>query len=192
MDQQNKPKPVLTPEEIARLEAEAAASIQRGEAPRTPETLTPASAEAQSESGARPAGDARPDFVPYVDDVPPAPKPDANAPEAEDDEEYIPSKWEVKVNALSDRQWKRVQIIGGVVLALATLAILFFGSEELSTYRMVVAALLALLLPRYIERVIRKELTLARRTMIVALLLGLAILFLVIGAQHGFQFTKAE
>lgn len=186
MDQQNEQKAPLTPEEIARLETEAVAAMQRGERPS--QDKSPEQPEVQA-----PAKDnTPPDFVPYVDDVPPEPKAEAPAeiePEG-DDEEYVPSPWEERVNALTDKQWRWTQIIGGALLGLVALAILYFGSEELATYRMIVAALLALLLPRYIERVIRRDLVLARRAMIVALLLGLAILFVVIGAQNGFQFTK--
>ena len=205
MDQQNNPRPVLTPEEIARLEAEAVAAIQRGEAPSLGETPSLGEAPSPDEALARPepaaqpetdtqseAAPRQPDFVPYVDDVPPAPKPDTREDAPEDDEDYIPSPWEELVNALSDKQWRWVQIVGGALLGLAALAILYIGSEELATYRMVVAALLALLLPRYIERVIRRDLVVARRAMIVALLAGLAITFLVVGAQHGFRFTKAQ
>ena len=192
MDQQNEQKAPLTPEEIARLEAEAVAAMQRGERPSQGRVPSQGKSPEQPEVQAPAKDNTPPDFVPYVDDVPPEPKAEAPAeiePEG-DDEEYVPSPWEERVNALTDKQWRWAQIIGGALLGLVALAILYFGSEELATYRMIVAALLALLLPRYIERVIRRDLVLARRAMIVALLVGLAILFVVIGAQNGFQFTK--
>ncbi len=195
MDQQNKPRPAPTPEEIARLEAEAVAALQRGEEPKRPEPQmeAPSSAETPGQAGAEAPVEAnpQPEFVPYVDDVVPQPKADGDTPD-EDDEEYIPSKWEERVNALTDRQWFWTQVVGGALLGLVALAILYFGSDELATYRMVVAALLALLLPRYIERVIRRDLAIARRAMLVALVVGLAITFLVIGARNGFNFTKAQ
>ena len=191
MDQQNNPRPALTPEDIARLEAEAVAALRRGEEPKRPEP--PAEAPSTSEASGQAAVEAGPqsDFVPYVDDAVSEPKADGDkAPE--DDEEYIPSKWEERVNALTDRQWFWTQVVGGALLGLVALAILYFGSDELATYRMVVAALLALLLPRYIERVIRRDLAIARRAMLVALVVGLAVTFLIIGAQNGFNFTKAQ
>lgn len=193
MDQQNENRPPLTPEEIARLEAEAVAAMQRGEAPSQGEVPSQTETPAPTEPTA-PQGDARPDFVPYVDDVPPAPKRTAD-PEIEpegDDEDYIPSPWEERVNALTDRQWRRVQIIGGALLGFVALALLMIGGEELATYRLIVAALVALLVPRYVERVIRRDLILARRAMIVALLVGLVVGFLILGAQNGFHFTKAN
>lgn len=189
MDQQNNPRPALTPEDIARLEAEAVAALQRGEEPQRPQAEAPSSGEASRQAAAE--ADPQGDFVPYVDDVVPEPKADGDAA-AEDDEEYIPSKWEERVNALTDRQWFWTQVVGGALLGLVALAILYFGSDELATYRMVVAALLALLLPRYIERVIRRDLAIARRAMLVALVVGLAVTFLIIGAQNGFNFTKAQ
>lgn len=192
MDRQNpsEEKRVPTAEEIARLEAEAAAAIQRGEAPTQPQAPVEA-----------PKNTTPPDFVPYVDDVvdAPAPKREASAPKDEaaeaadaDDEDYIPSKWEVRVNALTPKQWKLAQIAGGALLGLVALGLLMIGGEELATYRLIVAALVALLVPRYIERVIRRDLVLTRRAMIVALLVGLVIVFLILGAKNGFQFKTVE
>ena len=191
MDQQNNPRPAPTPEEIARLEAEAVAALRRDEEPKRPEP--PAEAPSTSEASGQAAVEAGPqsDFVPYVDDAVSEPKADGDT-STEDDGEYIPSPWEERVNALTDRQWFWVQIVGGALLGLVALGILYVGSDELATYRMVLAALLALLLPRYIERVIRRDLVIARRAMIAALFIGLLITFLVIGAQHGFNFTKAQ
>ena len=180
MDQQNPntaPERVPTPEEIARLEAQAAKALRDGTTGKGAEGNAPA-------------------FVPYVDDVsePEKPAPVEIEPEgdAEEDEAYEPGPWEKRVNALTPKQWKRVQIAGGVLLGLVAIALLFIGGEELATYRLILAALVSMLVPRYLERVLRKELTVARRAMIVALLVGLAILFVVIGARNGFQFRKAE
>ena len=208
MDKQNPgvEKHVPTAQEIARLEAEAAAAISRGETPSRGEA--PSQGEApprpeaapQPEDAPKPEAPARPDFVPYVDDVADAPKPraaveakseDATEADDEDDEAYIPSKWEVRVNALTPKQWRLTQIVGGAALGLVALGILLIGTEELATYRLIVAALLALLAPRYIERVIRRDLLTARRAMIVALAVGLVVAFLILGARNGFQFTKA-
>lgn len=186
MDQQNPsgaPKRVPTPQEIARLEAEAVRALQNGQAP----------------AEAAPAEDApeaqAPAFVPYVDDVPAAPKsgPADPAPEGDDadDEEYVPGPWEERVNALTPKQWKLAQIAGGAVLGLVSIALLFIGGDELATYRMILAALVALLVPRYVERVLRRDLGVVRRAMIVAMLAGLAAAMLIIGLRTGFNFTKA-
>ena len=178
MDQQNPsgaPKRVPTPQEIARLEAEAVKAMQAGKAP------------------AETTADDAPEFVPYVDDAPEAPTPDAAIePEGDDaDDEYVPGPWEERVNALTEKQWKLAQIAGGALLGLVAIALLFIGGEELATYRMIVAALVALLVPRYVERVLRRELTVARRAMIVAMLVGLAVAMLIIGLRTGFTFAKS-
>ena len=194
MDQQNEStskqpeKHIPTAAEIARLEAEAAAALQRGEAPAGRRPDAPAGSGADA-----PKAPAQPEFVPYVDDVaePPAPAPEAELSD-DDDEEYIPSKWEVWVNGLPPERWKRIQIAGGALLGLVALGLLFVGGEELATYRLIVAALVALRVPRYVERVIRRDLVTARRAMIVALLIGLVVTFLILGAQNGFQFRKVE
>ena len=177
MDQQNPnnaPKRVPTPQEIARLEAEAAAAYQAGQRP-------------ASAGGDDPESD----FVPYVDDVPEAPAPAEIEPEGDDpDEEYVPGPWEERVNALSPEKWKLVQIVGGAVLGLAAVGLLFIGGEELSTYRMILAALVALVVPRYAERTLRRSMPVARRAMIVALLLGLVVAGIIIYATTGFSFRK--
>lgn len=188
MDQQNPnpaPKHVPTEAEIARLEAEAAAALQRGEAP-----TAQGPAEAPKEAPA-------PDFVPYVDDVPeaPAPRPASAEPEAAedgDDEDYVPGPWEKRVNALSPKQWRLAQIVGGAALGLVTVSLLFVGGEELSTYRMIIAALLALFAPRYLERVLRKDLALARRAMIVAMAVALVAVGGFIALRGGFTPKVAE
>ena len=191
MDQQNTtPKHVPTAEEIARLEAEAVAALQRGEQPGHGEAPlhgeTPAPADAPA---------ARPDFVPYVDDVPePEPAPEEAAADAadDDDDEYIPGEMEKRIDAMPPEKWRLWQIAGGAALGLAAVAALFVFGEELSTYGIVVAALLALLLPRYLERAWRHPLNVARRAMVIAMIIGLAVMFVIIGARTGFSFRASK
>lgn len=187
MDQQNSnPTPekhVPTEAEIARLEAEAAAALQRGEA--IPRREAPAQAKQPEE-----AAPARPDFVPYVDDVPsPAPAPTASAEEddGDDDGEYIPGEMEKRINDMAPEQWKRWQIIGGAAAGIAIVACLFVFGQELATYGLIVAALLAIVLPRYLERAWRCRLNTARMAMIVAMVIGLAVMFVIIGMRNGFS-----
>lgn len=202
MDQQNPnqspARHVPTAEEIARLEAEAVAAIQRGEPipRRTTEagdgqTGDQAEAAAMAADGEAPAAPPRPTFVPYVDDVPePEPRPASEAEGAEEDEEedeeYIPGKWERRIDALTPDQWKRWQIAGGACAGLLAIASLFVFGEDLSTYGLIVAVLLALFLPRYLERAWRRKLTTARTAMIVAMVIGLAVYAVIVGVRHGF------
>jgi len=195
MDQQkpNTENHVPTEEEIARLEAEAVAALQRGEAiPRR---------EAGDAVGPAPDGETpvRPGFVPYVDDVPdpapaPAPSPDGaeTADDDDDDGEYIPSEMEKRINAMSPEQWKRWQLLGGAGVGVAIVACLFVFGQELSSYGLIVAALLAIVLPRYLERAWRCKLNTARMAMIVAMVIGLAILFVVTGLRHGFNLKAPQ
>ena len=195
MDQQNPntEKHVPTEEEIARLEAEAVAALRRGEAVGRREMGDAAAA------ASVPNGEAatQPGFVPYVDDVPdpgpaPAPSPDAaGESDDDDDEEYIPSEMEKRINAMSPEQWKRWQLLGGAGVGIAIVACLFVFGQELSSYGLIVAALLAIVLPRYLERAWRCKLNTARMAMIVAMAIGLAIIFVVTGLRHGFS-LKAQ
>lgn len=190
MDQQNQnqsgaeptaPRHVPTAEEIARAEAEAVAAMQRGEAP------AKAAAHQADAAPESPAQEAAPSgFVPYVDDVP---EPEVIADADDEDDEYIPSEWEKRIDALSPQQWKLFQIIGGAGVGIAAIAALFFTGEELATYGLIVAALLALLLPRYLERAWRRKLTVAKRAMLIAMVIGLAVMFVVTGMRTGFSFT---
>ena len=192
MDQQNNtPAPekhVPTAEEIARLEAEAAAALQRGEAiPR--HTATPDDA-AQAGSRAETAP-ARPDFVPYVDDVP---EPEPAAAEAvggeddDDDDTYIPSEMEKRIEAMTPEQWKRWQMLGGGAVGIAIVLCLFGFGQELATYGLILGAGLAIFLPRYLERSWRCKLNTARLAMIVTMAIGLAAAFIIMGMKNGFNF----
>ncbi len=195
MDQQNQnpsqpPKHVPTEAEIARAEAEAVAALLRGETPGRPRTADQPSEPVPPEA---PASPAQADFVPYVDDAPePEPAEDASAKDGDDDDdEYIPSPWEKRIDALPPEKWRLYQILGGVLVGLAAVASLFVFGEELSTYGIIVAVLLAMLLPRYLERAWRRQMPVARRAMLIAMVAGLAVMFLVTGIRSGFRFTRS-
>lgn len=170
---------VPTEAEIARLEAEAAAAMQQDES---------SEASPRRESPAAPRG-----FVPYVDDVPePAPSAKAEEPTPDDDDEpYIPSEMEKRIDAMTPGQWKRWQMLGGGAAGIAIVVCLFGFGQELATYGLILAALLAILLPRYLERSWRRKLDVARLAMIVTLLLGLIFMFILTGVRTGFHF-KAQ
>ena len=147
MDQQNNnPAPerhVPTEAEIARLEAEAAAALQRGDAIPSHAVTPDDAAQAEPQPVAPPV---RPDFVPYVDDVPEPASTGTDAGEdAEDDDDddtYIPSEMEKRIAAMTPEQWKRWQILGGGAVGIAIVICLFAFGQELATYGLIVAALL--------------------------------------------------
>ena len=183
-------KHVPTEAEIARLEAEAAAALSRGEAiPRSQELPeTPAEAAAAADAQNEPQAP-RPDFVPYVDDVPdPQPAASNDAEDGDDDDDtYIPSEMEKRIDAMTPEQWKRWQILGGVGVGIAIVVCLFAFGQELATYGLIVAALLAIILPRYLERAWRRKLNTARMAMIITMVIGLAVMFVVTGLRTGFS-----
>ena len=196
MDQQNPntEKHVPTAEEIARLEAEAVAALQRGEP--IPRREAPAEARTevpQPEAAPPEAPPVSPDFVPYVDDVP-SPRPAATDSEMDDDDDddtYIPSEMEKRIDAMTPEQWKRWQILGGGGAGIAIVFCLFAFGQELATYGLIVAALLAVFLPRYLERSWRRKLNTARMAMVVTMLIGLIVMFIITGVRTGFNF-KAQ
>ena len=206
MNQQNPnaapEKRVPTEAEIARAEREAVAAMLRGEKPAAPRPAEAPDVPAEPDIPAEPAGPDVPDipvppeqaaFVPYVDDVPePEPAPEEAAADAADDDEYIPGEMEKRIDAMPPEKWRLWQIAGGAALGLAAVAALFVFGEELSTYGIVVAALLALLLPRYLERAWRHPLNVARRAMVIAMIIGLAVMFVIIGARTGFSFRASK
>ena len=192
MDQQNNnPAPerhVPTEAEIARLEAEAAAALQRGDAIPSHAVTPDDAAQAEPQPVAPPV---RPDFVPYVDDVPEPASTGTDAGEdAEDDDDddtYIPSEMEKRIAAMTPEQWKRWQILGGGAVGIAIVICLFAFGQELATYGLIVAALLAIILPRYLERAWRRKLNTARMAMIITMVIGLAVMFVVTGLRTGFS-----
>ena len=178
--QDEAPRRVPTEAEIARAEAEAVAAMLRAKQP-----ADAAEPQSDAEALAAPA-----DFVPYVDDVP-EPEP-TDGGDDDDDGEYIPGEWEKRIAALTPKQWKLYQIVGGALTGLAAVAALFIFGEELSMYGLIVAALLALLLPRYLERSWRCKLTTARYAMAAAMLAGLIAMGIVMGLRTGFVFIKKD
>ena len=188
MDQQsNHPIPekhVPTEAEIARLEAEAAAALQRGEAvPRR--DATPDAPAPMSPSPEAPLN--RPDFVPYVDDVPRTAS-DATDDGEDDDEDYIPGEMEKRIAAMTPGQWKRWQILGGGAVGIAIVFCLFGFGPDLATYGLIMAALMAIIMPRYLERAWRCKLNTARMAMIVTMVIGLIAMFVITGMRNGFSF----
>ena len=187
MDQQsNHPIPekhVPTEAEIARLEAEAAAALQRGEAvPRrdaTPDAPAPTPSTPEGPPN-------RPDFVPYVDDVPKSVS-DATDDADDDDEDYIPGEMEKRIAAMTPGQWKRWQILGGGAIGIAIVFCLFGFGPDLATYGLIMAALMAIIMPRYLERAWRCKLNTARMAMIVTMVIGLVAMFIVTGMRNGFS-----
>lgn len=182
MEQNRQPNPdtesrhVPTPEEIARAEAEAVRAMQRGEP-------LPARTEAPEAQPAEPAAAQDWSNVPYVDDVPDAPP---EAAEAED-APYEPSEMEKRIAAIPEDKWNLYQTLAGGAVGLVAVALLTFGSEDLGTWALVLAVVLALFLPRHLERWWGRKMPRARIAMIVSMSVALAAFFVIAGMRSGFR-----
>ena len=146
----------------------------------TPEEIARAEAEAVK---ARTADE----FVPYVDDVP-EPEPSEDARSDEEDGDYVPGVWEARVAALPEKQWKWVQRLGGVVTGVAAVAFLTVLSDELGIWSFVLAFVLAMAMPNYLERWWRRKLIDARVAMLITIVVCLAAYAVYTGMTHGFSF----
>lgn len=167
MDQQPHPVTPPTPEEIARLEAEAVREAQQQAEP------APAPGE----------GEAQQDWndVPYVDDVP-APEPD--------DEEYVPTDAEKRIAAIPEGRWNLYTALCGAALGVVSILILTLGNEDLGTWSVILAVLIALLAPRYLERWWRRPMPRLRTGMLIAMVVTLAVTFVIAGLHTGFRFFQ--
>ena len=181
MEQNNHPESqsrhIPTPEEIARAEAEAVKAMQQGEGVPAPQAA-PAAPQAPKQDWSD---------VPYVDDVP-EPEPVQAAEEDGEDAPYEPSEMEKRIAAIPEDKWKLYQTLGGAATGLFAILILTLGSEDLGTWALVLAAVLALVAPRYLERWWGRKIPRARMAMLIAMAVALAGVFIFTGVRTGFRF----
>ena len=98
---------------------------------------------------------------------------------------------------MDDKKWALTQRILGIVLGVGAGLALFgeglFGSGEsndpMGTYSLVLAVVIALLVPNIIEKQGGRKINLARMTMAATLLVVLVAYFIYAGASSGFKFT---
>jgi stage II sporulation protein P len=76
----------------------------------------------------------------------------------------------------------------GWAIGIAIVFCLFGFGPDLATYGLIMAALMAIILPRYLERAWRCKLNTARMAMIVTMVIGLVAMFVVTGMRNGFSF----
>ena len=119
------------------------------------------------------------------------------APEIDDDDEddapteWVPSRFEKKVHAIPDRTWNLYQIAGGVVIGAFTVAALFLGGSGLNV-PFLVAIVLALFVPNWLEDRGRRKLNVARYAMIAVIAVGVVALLLYTGLTQGWDFFKKK
>ena len=120
------------------------------------------------------------------------------APEIDDDDdddtptEWVPSRFEKRIHAIPDAKWDLYQILGGAAIGLFTVFALFLGGTGVST-PFLVAVVLALLLPNWLEDRGRRKLTKGRYAMIAVIAVGVVAVFLYTGFTQGWDiFRKKE
>ena len=121
------------------------------------------------------------------------------APEIDDDDdddaptEWVPSRFEKRVHAIPEDKWKLYQILGGGAIGLFTVAALFLGGTgKAGSALFLVAVVLALLLPNWLEDRGRRKLNLARYAMIAVIAVGVVALLLYTGLTQGWDFFKKK
>ena len=129
----------------------------------------------------------------------PATEPEARyaAPEIDDDDdddaptEWVPSRFEKKIHAIPDRTWDLYQIAGGALIGAFTVAALFLGGAGINVL-FLIAIVLALFVPNWLEDRGRRKLTKGRITMVIVIGIGLVALVLYTGIPHGWNFRQKK
>ena len=113
--------------------------------------------------------------IPMVDDVPML----EEIPELEEDAPTSQNWLHSKVAKMDDVEFRRVQTILGIVLGLVAVVCLcmpFRNADGTSSmWGMVIAMVLVLLLPRFIEKKIKQPLMHMQKILIVVMIIGLVI-----------------
>ena len=98
---------------------------------------------------------------------------------------------------MDDKKWKLTQRILGVILGLGSGLALFsdglFNRGEESTgssYSLIIAVVIALLVPNIIEKQGGRKINVARMTMAITLLVALVAYFIFAGVNSGFKFNN--
>ena len=114
------------------------------------------------------------------------------APEIDDDDdpaptEWVPSRFEKRIHAIPDAKWDLYQILGGAVIGLFTVFSLFIGGAGVSA-PFLVAIVMALILPNWLEDRGRRKLNKGRYAMIIVIGVGVVAILLYTGFTQGWNF----
>lgn len=93
-----------------------------------------------------------------------------------------------RVDRISAKRWKMIQIIAGIVLGLAVIFFLFGGENEGFSMFTLYAALLALFVPRYAERSCGRSIGTGRMAMIITMAICLVVQVILTSTTEGFHF----
>ena len=115
-----------------------------------------------------------------------------DTPEIDNDDdaptEWVPSRFEKRIHAIPEAKWNLYQILGGGLIGLIAVAGLCLGGTGV-TPGFLVAVVLALLLPNWLEDRGRRKLNKARIAMIVVLAVGLIAMTVYTGMTQGWSLT---
>ena len=117
-------------------------------------------------------------------------------PEIDDDDddaptEWVPSRFEKRIHAIPEAKWNLYQILGGAAIGLFTVVMLFYGGSGVNA-GFLIAVVLALLLPNWLEDRGRRKLTKGRYAMIAVIAIGVVSMFLYMGFTRGWDFFKKK
>lgn len=106
------------------------------------------------------------------------------------------SRFQRFIAKMDDKRWNLTQRIMGILLGLGS-GLALFGEnlfkknaeEAMGTYSLLLAVVIAMLIPNIIEKKGGRKINLARVTMAITLLVTLVIYFVYAGVQSGFRFT---
>lgn len=97
---------------------------------------------------------------------------------------------------MDDAKWKLVQRIFGVLLGLGASAALFWptqssdGSSSGSSYSLIIAVVIALLIPNILEKRGGRKITQARFAMAITIGVGVVAFFIYTGIKYDFHFIQ--
>ena len=96
---------------------------------------------------------------------------------------------------LDDQKWKLYQTILGILLAIASCTALFWrgsnDTENSFSWSLVIAVIIALVIPNIIEKKGLRRIGRARNVMAISMGVIIVVYFLVLGFTTGFNFTGA-
>ena len=95
-----------------------------------------------------------------------------------------------RVAALSDRAWNAIQITGGAILGGAEAFFLIGGTSDDSQFVFALYALvLALFVPKALEKACDRSLSRGRTVMLIAIAVAMVVHVVIAGSRQGFSLT---
>lgn len=118
------------------------------------------------------------------------------SPEIDEDDddaptEWVPSRFEKRIHAIPEARWNLYQILGGSLIGIFAVVALFMGGTGISA-PFLVAIVLALMLPNWLEDRGRRKLNKGRFAMIIVMGVGIVAMVLYTGFTQGWDFFKKK